>query len=56
MFSQFTQNQKGHPATWVAFSLRENSPNGGQGRQNFLGKSYGPKKGGVKDFLGNKYL
>jgi hypothetical protein len=36
---------------------RENSSNGGKkSRQNFLAKSYGPKKGGVKRFLVNKCL
>ncbi len=25
-------------------------------RRNFLAKSYEPKKRGVKDFLGNKYV
>jgi hypothetical protein len=54
--SNVSAKQKSHPATWVAFRFRENSPNGGQGRQNFLAKSYGPKKGGVKRFLENKYL
>src|ERR1700734_887572 len=41
----------------AAFSSRENSSNGGlESRQNFLPKSYEPKKGGVKRFLGNKCL
>jgi hypothetical protein len=31
-------------------------PTGAKIRQNFLAKSYEPKKGGVKGFLGNKYL
>jgi len=48
--------QKGHPGKGVAFSFRENSSNGAKIRQNFLAKSYEPKKGGVKEFLGNKYL
>jgi hypothetical protein len=44
------------PWQWAAFSFRENSSNGAKNRQNFLAKSYEPKKGGVKEFLGNKYL
>ena len=36
--------------------LRENSSNGGEYRQNFLAKSYEPKKQGVKGFLDNKRL
>jgi hypothetical protein len=38
------------------FLSRENSSNGDVNRQNFLAKSYEPKKQGVKEFLGNKYL
>jgi hypothetical protein len=38
----------------AASSSRENSSNGEFDRQNFLAKSYEPKKGGVKQFLGNK--
>jgi hypothetical protein len=34
--------------------LRENSSNGGETRQNFLAKSYGPKKRGVKEIFVNK--
>jgi hypothetical protein len=44
------------PWQGVASSFRENSSNGAKIRQNFLAKSYEPKKGGVKGFLGNKYL
>jgi hypothetical protein len=51
-----TAKRKGHPATQAAFSSRENSSNGGMYRQNFLAKSYEPKKRGVKEFLRNKYL
>jgi hypothetical protein len=40
----------------VASSFRENSSNGQKSVKNFLAKSYEPKKGGVKGFLGNKYL
>jgi hypothetical protein len=50
------QKRKGHPATWAASSSRENSSNGVLNRQNFLAKSYEPKKQGVKEFLGNKRL
>jgi hypothetical protein len=46
------QKRKDRPAKGGLF-LRENSSNGGLNRQNFLAKSYEPKKGGVKDFLGN---
>jgi hypothetical protein len=53
---KLTLEQKGHPGKGVAFSFRENSSNGAKIRQNFLAKSYEPKKGGVKEFLGNKYL
>jgi hypothetical protein len=35
---------------------RENSSNGGKAVKTFCTKSYGPKKGGVKLFLGNKCL
>jgi len=43
------------PGNWAASSSRENSSNGGlKFRQNFLPKSYEPKNGGVKRFLGNK--
>ncbi len=38
------------------FKERENSSNGVLNRQNFLAKSYEPKKQGVKEFLGNKWL
>jgi hypothetical protein len=37
----------------VAFSSRENSSDGGIDRQNFLAKSYEPKKARVKEFLRN---
>jgi hypothetical protein len=47
-------NEKATLAMWVAFSSRENSSNGSKNRQNFLAKSYEPKKRGVKGFLGNK--
>src|SRR5438105_3766740 len=50
------RKRKGHPATWAASSSRENSSNGVLNRQNFLAKSYEPKKQGVKEFLGNKWL
>src|SRR6266516_544941 len=33
---------------------RENSSNGGLGRQNFLAKSYEPETGVSRNFLGNK--
>ena len=48
--------QKDRPGKGAAFSFRENSSNGAKIRQNFLAKSYGPKKGLVKGFLGNKYV
>ncbi|HZP64475.1 MAG TPA: hypothetical protein VFB28_13755 [Terriglobales bacterium] len=41
---------------WAASSLRENSSNGGIYRQNFLAKSYEPKKQGVKEFFRNNYF
>jgi hypothetical protein len=47
-------NEKATLAMWAAFSFRENSSNGAKIRQNFLAKSYESKKGGVKEFLGNK--
>jgi hypothetical protein len=51
-----SENKKATRQLGWPFLSRENSSNGGQGRQNFLAKSYGPKKGGVKRFLENKYL
>jgi hypothetical protein len=48
--------RKGRPATQAAFSSRENSSNGGKIRQNFLAKSYEPKKPRVNKIFGNKYL
>jgi hypothetical protein len=53
---RFLPKQKGHPGKGAAFSFRENSSNGAKIRQNFLAKSYEPKKGFVKGFLGNKYV
>jgi hypothetical protein len=50
-------NKKATLAKGRPLLLRENSSNGAKEiRQNFLGKSYEPKKGFVKGFLGNKYL
>ena len=43
------------PGTGGLFS-RENSSNGVKNRQNFLAKSYESEKGGVKKFLGKKYV
>jgi len=56
--NRFTKQTKKPPGNRAAFSFtRENSSNGGKkSRQNFLAKSYGPKKGGVKQFLLNKCL
>jgi hypothetical protein len=51
-----SENEKATRQLGWPFLSRENSSNGGQGRQNFPAKSYGPKKGGVKRFLENKYL
>ena len=53
--SEQTKRPPGNRAT-SSFS-RENSSNRGfRFRRNFLPKSYGPKKGGVKRFLSNKCL
>jgi hypothetical protein len=51
-----TQNEKATRQLGQPFLSRENSSNGDQNRQNFLAKSYEPKKGGVKKYLGNKQL
>jgi hypothetical protein len=48
------ENEKAARQLGQPFLSRENSSNGDQNRQNFLAKSYEPKKGGVKKFLGNK--
>jgi hypothetical protein len=48
--------QKGRPGIGGLFFLGRIVPTGQKIRQNFLAKSYEPKKGGVKGFLGNKYL
>jgi hypothetical protein len=50
------QNEKAARQLGQPFLSRENSSNGDQNRQNFLAKSYEPKKGGVKKYLGNKHL
>jgi hypothetical protein len=47
--------RKGHPATWAAFSLRENSSNGVLIHQNFLPEVYESEKQGVKQNLRLKY-
>jgi hypothetical protein len=55
--TNFSANEKAARQRGRPFLSRENSSNGGCFfRQNFLAKSYEPKKGGVKEFLGNKYL
>jgi len=46
-----TTNQPGNVG---GLFFRENSSNGGEYRQNFLAKSYEPKKRGVKGFFPNK--
>ena len=49
------QNEKATRQQGSLSFSRENSSNGGKRfRQNFLGKSYEPKKEGVKQFLANK--
>jgi hypothetical protein len=48
--------QKGRPGKGWPLLLGRTVPTGQKIRQNFLAKSYEPKKGGVKRFLGNKYL
>jgi hypothetical protein len=50
------ENEKAARQLGQPFLSRENSSNGDQNRQNFLAKSYEPKKGGVKKYLGNKHL
>jgi hypothetical protein len=51
------QNEKAARQQGDLFFSRENSSNRGfRIRRNFLTKSYGPKKGGVKQFLSNKCL
>jgi len=52
---RISRKTKRPPGTGDLFS-RENSSNGVKNRQNFLAKSYESKKGGVKKFLGNKYV
>jgi hypothetical protein len=53
----FAANEKAARQQGDLFFSRENSSNGGcKFRQNFLPKSYGPKKQGVKQFLSNKCL
>jgi hypothetical protein len=52
-----TQNEKAARQQGDLFFSRENSSNRGfKIRRNFLPKSYGPKKEGVKQFLANKCL
>jgi hypothetical protein len=43
------------PGNRAAFSLRENSSNGGLNRQNFLAKSYESASGVSRKLLRNKY-
>jgi hypothetical protein len=50
------ENEKAARQLGQPFLSRENSSNGDQNRQNFLAKSYEPKKGSVKKYLGNKRL
>jgi hypothetical protein len=55
--NRFTKQKKPPGNRAASLFTRENSSNGGKkSRQNFLAKSYGPKKGGVKQFLVNKCL
>ena len=53
---RFAGKTKRPPGKRRPFLSRENSSNGGKGRQNFLAKSYWPKNRSVKEFLGNKYI
>ena len=51
------QNEKATRQQGDLFFSRENSSNGGlDSVKTFCTKSYEPKKGGVKQFLGNKCL
>jgi hypothetical protein len=54
-FPPILKNEKA-ARQWAASSLRENSSNGGIYRQNFLAKSYEPKKQGVKEFFRNNFF
>ena len=57
VYEDLAYKRKGHPATGRPLLQGRIVPTEAcKFRQNFLPKSYEPKNGGVKRFLGNKYL
>jgi hypothetical protein len=56
MYKRQLQNEKAARQQGGLIFSRENSSNGGKAVKTFWTKSYEPKKGGVKQFLGNKCL
>jgi hypothetical protein len=50
-FARRFDKRKGRPATWAAFSSRENSSKRRIPSETFMAKSYEPGERGVKKFL-----